>query len=48
MIQYLFLIIYVMKQGKVIEKGNHSELMQLNGEYAKSWLIQTRQASGIV
>ena len=36
-------IIYVVDKGIVIEKGNHNELMDINGEYAKSWLIQTKQ-----
>ena len=26
--------IFVLKQGKIVERGNHAELMQKNGHYA--------------
>lgn len=36
--------IYVMKQGRVIEQGQHGELMQLEGEYAKLYSLSTSQS----
>lgn len=32
--------ILVMAQGKVIERGSHSELLQKNGEYRRMWDLQ--------
>jgi ATP-binding cassette subfamily B protein len=32
--------ILVMGQGKVIERGSHSELLQKNGEYRRMWDLQ--------
>ncbi len=29
--------ILVMKQGEIVEKGTHKELVQLNREYARMW-----------
>lgn len=29
--------ILVMKQGEIVEKGTHKELVQLNKEYARMW-----------
>jgi len=34
--------IIVLKDGLIHEKGTHQELMQLDGEYAKSWNAQTK------
>ena len=34
--------ILVMKQGKVVEHGTHSELVSINGEYAKMWSNYTK------
>lgn len=34
--------ILVMKQGKVVERGTHSELVSKNGEYAKMWSNYTK------
>ena len=34
--------IIVLVKGKVVEDGNHSELMALNGEYAKAFLLQAK------
>jgi ABC-type multidrug transport system fused ATPase/permease subunit len=28
-------VIYVIKEGKALEKGNHDELLRLNGFYSK-------------
>ncbi len=33
-------IIYYMENGKVLEKGNHNELMELNGNYARMFRVQ--------
>lgn len=30
-------VIYVMKEGQIIEKGTHHELLLLNGEYKRMW-----------
>jgi len=32
--------IYVLNQGQIVESGTHTELMQLDGEYAKLARIQ--------
>lgn len=32
--------IYVMKQGKILEEGNHDELLGLEGSYARLWRQQ--------
>jgi ATP-binding cassette subfamily B protein len=32
--------IIVMKQGKIIEQGNHEQLLKQNGEYYKLWALQ--------
>jgi ABC-type multidrug transport system fused ATPase/permease subunit len=29
-----------MEQGKIIERGNHNELLQLEGVYAHLWKLQ--------
>ena len=34
--------IYFLKNGKILEKGNHNELMALNGEYAQLFRIQSQ------
>jgi ATP-binding cassette subfamily B protein len=36
--------ILVLKQGKVVERGRHAELVALDGEYAALWRRQTREA----
>jgi ATP-binding cassette subfamily B protein len=33
--------IFVIENGKIIEKGSHNELLLKNGEYAKLWEIQS-------
>lgn len=39
--------IYVMAKGKVVEKGTHEELLQLNGIYAGLWQVQTGLAEEV-
>jgi len=34
--------IYMFEQGTVIEQGTHSELMEMNGRYAKMWKLQAQ------
>ena len=36
-------VIYLLEDGKVKEQGSHEQLMQLNGEYARMFTIQSRQ-----
>lgn len=36
-------IIHVMMDGKIVESGNHQELLENNGLYAESWLNQTEK-----
>ena len=33
--------IIVMEKGKIIEKGSHNELLNLNGTYARLWNLQS-------
>ena len=33
--------IVVMEKGKIIEKGSHNELLNLNGTYARLWNLQS-------
>lgn len=35
--------IYMLEQGKVVEEGSHSELLEHNGKYAKMWKAQAGQ-----
>ncbi len=37
-------IIFVMDKGEIVETGTHSELLELNGHYAKSWKEQMQAA----
>jgi len=32
--------ILVMEAGHIIERGNHAQLLQLNGRYAQMWALQ--------
>jgi ATP-binding cassette, subfamily B, bacterial len=38
-------IIHVMMDGKIVESGNHDELMRQEGHYAQSWRRQMREVS---
>ena len=38
--------IYMFKNGRIIETGNHSELMEMNGEYAYMYRIQAEKFNG--
>lgn len=35
--------ILVMKEGEIVEQGNHQQLLELHGEYAKLWQLQQKQ-----
>ena len=35
-------LIYVMKEGEIVESGSHQELLSSNGRYASSWREQVR------
>jgi ATP-binding cassette, subfamily B, bacterial len=35
-------VIYVLDEGRVVESGNHQELLAQNGLYARSWSVQVR------
>lgn len=35
--------IYVLDDGRIVESGNHDELMNLNGKYAKMFKIQAEK-----
>ncbi|MDW3094873.1 MAG: lipid A export permease/ATP-binding protein MsbA [Gammaproteobacteria bacterium] len=39
--------IYVMDQGKVVERGSHTELVNKNGEYANLYHRQFKKSSGL-
>ena len=41
-------VILVMKDGNIIEQGNHSELVALNGEYANMFNVQAEKYKGDV
>ncbi|RMG26027.1 MAG: ABC transporter ATP-binding protein [Methanobacteriota archaeon] len=34
-------IIYVLENGRIIEKGRHEDLLEMNGAYAALWRVQT-------
>lgn len=38
-------VIHVMSCGRVVESGNHQELLAVGGHYAQSWTAQTRKVS---
>lgn len=40
-------IILVMKDGDIVETGNHSELLQQNGVYAELWNSQFTEGAAI-
>ena len=37
--------ILVMDAGRIVERGNHAELLAANGRYAGMWAMQQQQAS---
>ncbi|MEM7443456.1 MAG: ABC transporter transmembrane domain-containing protein [Pseudomonadota bacterium] len=39
-------LIYVLSEGRVVEKGKHGELIARGGLYAKLWAMQTREEDG--
>lgn len=40
--------IIVMSKGKILEHGNHKQLLELGGEYAKMWEIQSKEAKEMI
>jgi ATP-binding cassette subfamily B protein len=36
--------ILVMEQGRIVERGDHRELLAANGVYAKLWALQQEEA----
>jgi ATP-binding cassette subfamily B protein len=36
--------ILVLQQGRVVERGTHSQLLEAQGEYARMWALQQQQA----
>lgn len=40
-------IIFLLENGKIIEQGSHSELLQLNGKYSELWNIQSANNESI-
>ncbi len=38
--------ILVMEAGHIIERGNHAQLLQLNGRYAQMWALQQNSEAG--
>ena len=37
----------MLKDGQIVEQGNHSELLALNGEFAKMWAAQVQGAEDV-
>eukprot|EP00894_Picocystis_sp_ML_P003439 jgi/Pico_ML_1/53956/g4410.t1 len=40
-------IIYVMEKGKLVEQGTHQDLMSLEGEYYKMWMLQQAEEAAM-
>lgn len=38
--------IYMLEDGRIIEEGSHSDLLQSNGKYAEMWRVQAEQYVG--
>ena len=36
-------VIFVLHQGEIVEQGNHSQLLQMNGHYANLWQVQQKK-----
>ena len=39
-------IIYVMADGRILERGSHDDLLALGGPYSESWRMQMREVDG--
>jgi ATP-binding cassette subfamily B protein len=40
-------IIHVLKNGQIVETGSHEDLLEKDGEYARSWKRQVREPAGL-
>ena len=38
--------ILFLREGRIVERGNHAQLLALDGEYARLWNLQQRQRQG--
>jgi ABC-type transport system involved in Fe-S cluster assembly fused permease/ATPase subunit len=41
-------VIYVLRDGKIVESGNHTELLSKNGVYADLWQVQSEHPDDLM
>jgi ATP-binding cassette subfamily B protein len=39
--------ILVLSHGRIVERGTHQQLLELQGEYARMWALQQREAQAV-